>query len=307
MQIISVVCSENCRGIPLMGWDSVKAALHAYSEGKARGARATTNQQLEAVEQSHDRMAVALSIFAGVLTGNPDAFLERMLQEAETEIRRNGYWNRSYDYDGQGNFFKTRVDIKLCDKQEDIYVLNVYAAYIGDEPENGLAEYLGIPRALLSKSVVITAEPLDASQFVFDFSAVYDGIGGLLGLDANVGRQITKHIMSGDQFDSPKGFLLMKDDGVRVTLSLGRVKRRFVQDEDRKIRDTWRRDGPFLIGLLDESYEDRSKKETPTFSITVSKKFNHDSQYDYTPVWDAELRQRITTLVDEISKGMMSV
>jgi len=306
MKITSVVGSENCRGIPLKGWDSVKAALQAYSEGKARGARATTDHQLEAVEQSHGGMAVALTLFTGVLAGSPDAFVERMLNEAQTAIRRNGRWNRHYDYDGQGNFFKTTVEIELRDKQEDIYVLNVHAAYVGDEPEKGLAEFLGVPRTLLSKSVVITTEPLDASQFAFDFSQVYEGIGGLLGLEANVGQQIAEYMMSGDQFDSPKGFVLKDDGDIRVTLSLGRVKRRFVHEGDRKFRDTWRADGSILVGLLAESYEDRTKKEPPTFVITVSKKFDDDRQYGYTPVWDAELRQRIATFADEIGNGMMS-
>src|SRR3989338_1431573 len=161
MQITSVVGSENCRGIPLKGWDSVKAALQAYSEGKARGARATTNHQAEAIEQMGGGLAVGLMLYAGALAGSPDAFVERMLQEAETAIRRNSRWNRHYDYDGQGNFFKTTVEIELRDKDEDVYVLNVHAAYVGDAPEQGLADFLGVPRTLLSKSVVVTTEPLD--------------------------------------------------------------------------------------------------------------------------------------------------
>ncbi len=307
MQITSVVGSENCRGIPLKGWDSVRAALQAYSEGKARGARATSNHQAEAIEQMGGGLAVGLMLYAGALAGSPDAFVERMLNEAETAIRRNGRWNRHYDYDSQGNFFKTTVEIELRDKKEDIYVLNVHAAYVGDAPEQGLADFLGVPRTLLSKSVVITTEPLDASRFAFDFSQIYEGIGGLLGLDANVGQQIAEHMMSGDQFDGPKGFVLKEDGDVRVTLSLGRVERRFVHEGDRKFRDTWRRDGSIVIGLLDESYEDRSKKEAPTFVITVSQKPTDENQYGYTPVWDAELRQRITTLADEIGKAMQSI
>ncbi|MDP2642207.1 MAG: hypothetical protein Q8P21_02865 [bacterium] len=307
MKITSVIGSESCRGIPLKGWDSVKAALQAYSEGKAQGARATTNHQLDAVGQGpHGGMAVALTLFAGVLAGRPDEFVERMLKQAEPAVRKNGHWGAHYDYDAMGtNFFKTSVDIDLRDKENDIYVLKINAAYVGDEPEQGLADFLGVPRTLLSKSVVITTEPLNEMQFAIDFSELYIRAGFLLCLDSEAGHKIAAQMMTGDRYSSPPSFVLKDDGDVRVTVSLGRVQSRYRHDGNGSSLDTWKTDGSILIGFLDHSYEDRSKKEPPTFVITVSKKQNEEER-GYSPVWDAELRSKIVNLADKIGKAMMS-
>lgn len=306
MKIMSVIGSESCRGIPLKGWDSVKAALQAYSEGKAQGARATTNHQLDAVGQGpHGGMAVALTLYAGALTGHPDEFVEHMLKQAEPAIKKTGHWGAHYDYDAMGtNFFKTSVDIDLRDKENDIYVLKINAAYVGDEPEQGLADFLGVPRTLLSKSIVITTEPLNETQFAIDFSELYIRAGFLLCLDSEVGQKIVAQMMTGDRFSSPPVFVLMDDGDIRVTVSLGHVERRFHQD-DGYTQDTWKTDGSILMGLLANSYKKPAQKEQPTFIITVSKK-ESEEEWGYSPVWDAELRAKIVSLADKIGQLMMT-
>ncbi len=308
MDITNIEVSEYCLGIPLKGWDSVKAALQAYSDGKGRGARTTTNRHLDSVDQGpNGGMAVALTLYAGILLGKPDAFVERVLAEAEQVLKSHSQWHGSWDYDAMGtNFFKTSVDIELRDKKEEIYVLSINAVYVGDEPEKGLADHLGVPRTLLRHMITVTAKPLNSTHFEFDFNEIYDGLGPLLGLEAYVGTKIAQHMMSGDQFDGPGRFVLKEDADLRVTLSLGRVERRFTFKHGKVTADNWKADGSVLTGLLADSYNDHGTKEPPTFVITVSKKPEEKNQFGDSPVWDAELRQKMATLADEIGKGMFN-
>jgi hypothetical protein len=302
MKVTSIVSSEYYHGIPIKGWDTVKGALQAFSEGKSRGARRGIAEQHKAIENSSGGMAVGLALLAEVYTGTPDRFVQQITKEAEETIKKCGSWRGSYDYDGPGPFFKSVIGIDLHDEKDGVYVLSVHVTR-NEGAEEGLAEFLGVPRALLRCMVTITTEPPDPTHFTFDFKDVYTRIGLLLGLDTDVGTKIVQYMMSGDEFNDPRGFVLKEDDDLLISLSLGRVKRRFAR-EGQKMRDTWLVEGSVLTGLLEESYEDRTKKELPTFIITVSKKPTDHSVS--IPVWDVELRQRMVNCADEIRKGMLN-
>lgn len=306
MKIIDISGGEKRRGIPIKGWNGVRMALQAYAEGKSRGARLTTDHQHQALEQSYGGLSATTSIYFNAIRSNVDAFVERMLTAAEANIKKYGHWRHSYDYDGQGNFLKTNVEIRLWDKKEDIYVLELYAAYVGDEPEKGLAELLGVSRTLLWREIVITTEPLDKDRFIFDFDEIYKGIGELLGLDANVGQKIAKHMMTGDKHDEPGSFVLKDDGEVRIKIGPSSVESRFVLKEDNRFHDTWTVSGSTLTGLLAKQYDNPEKKIPPSIVITVSKKPVDNRESRLAPVWDNDLSRQITSIAHEIGMGMMS-
>jgi hypothetical protein len=157
--ITGVEISQYESGIPLKGWESVKNALNIFASGASRGSRATEQHQMQAVGESMGGFAAAFyAVAAPHMSGGSSSFVEKMLQEAEPAVQSRGRWSRSYDYDGQGSFFKTTVEVNRADKK-DGYILQLNAAYVGNQVEEGLAEALGAERGLSWKNVAVEFEP----------------------------------------------------------------------------------------------------------------------------------------------------
>ena len=120
MKITKVSVEHYDRGIPLKGWDSVKAALNLYASGRTDGSRATEENQVNAIAQSSGAMGLGLyQIVAPHMQGAGNQFVENMLKEAKSALKRDDRWQRHYDYDGMGVFFKTSVEISILDRKEE--------------------------------------------------------------------------------------------------------------------------------------------------------------------------------------------
>lgn len=307
MKVTNVSVESYRRGIPLKGWDSVKAALNLHANGRTKGSRATEEHQIQAIADSHGAMGLGIYMLgAPHMQGAGNQFVDNMLKEAKSAIRRRDRWARSYDYNGVGTFFKTSVEIIQLDKKEDLYLLEIYAAYVGDKPEVGLAEELGIPRALRRYTVLVQVKPEDATHFAFDFEKVLRTLDGVLKTKSFKGKDIAQHFMSGDQYRDPKHALIYSDTEIFVTVGPGRVEKRFVYDEPGKPRNTWSIKGSVLSGLLDTSYEDLSKKEPPTIVLTVSNAAQDRSGRNL-PIWDINAQDKIDILANEIAEAMNNV
>ena len=75
-----------------------------------------------------------------------------MTKEACNELKSEGRFHRSFDYDAMGtNFFKTTVNSRQVDGE---YILEITAAFVGNKPEENLAEKLGKERALIASSAI---------------------------------------------------------------------------------------------------------------------------------------------------------
>jgi len=304
MEITNVSVESTRRGIPLKGWDSVKAALNLYASGQSKGSRATENHQVKAIGDSQGALGLGMYLLgAPHMQGAGNQFVDNMLKEAKPIIQHRGRWARSYDYDGVGTFFKTSVEIIRLDKKEDLYLLEIRAAYVGDKPEVGLAEELGISRALRRYTVLVQVKPEDATHFAFDFKKVLRALDGALKTKSFKGKDIAQHFMSGDVYRDPKHALIYSDTEIFVTVGTGRVESRFVYDEPGKPRDTWSVKGSVLSGLLDTSYEDESKKEPPTIALTVSCAQRDRLGYPL-PIWDMKVQDNVDILANKIAEAM---
>ncbi len=91
------------------------------------------------------------------------------------ELKAKGEFHKDYDYDAMGtSFFKTSVDIKQVDGK---YVLGLWAAYVGDEPEKELAEVLQRERALVKIGSSYELEPLSKEWAIVNLDeALKNGI-----------------------------------------------------------------------------------------------------------------------------------
>lgn len=324
-------------GIPLTGWENIRAALDIFASGKPRRSRATEDHNLKAFTEMHP---LAGMLFLQANNREPgNSFVDRLLEEAEPAIKERGRWGRHYDYDGQGSFHKTSVEIKDitpvdADASDGLYLLGLNAAYVGKGVEDGLAEYLGVEQGLQRKSVHVKLEP-DGDQFAIDFDQVAQKLQPLLAqlhpeiearpknfflklLSAVIktpesksepsltGEEIVQQMLAADRYHSHDanpiilGTKDIKDDQVEVALALGRVGDRYDWRGGNKDRELWNIDGATVRGPLAESYKEEGKPELPSLVLTVQRA-GHKDEFNRLPVIDPEVKAEMNLLATQIS------
>lgn len=310
MKIVQVSAEPHYRYIPLKGWESVGAAVNAYARGFAKGSRATEKVTAQAIGASQGDLAEVFFVVSSAMLHDSDAFVKKMLTEAKSALESRDRWSKHYDYDAMGtSFFKTSVDIKWLDRSLDLYLLGIWAAYVGDQPEAGLAEHLGIPRSLTWCDVTVQTEPLAGDRFAFDFEQVVRRLDPVLGTDKISGAEIAQAMLLIDEYgESNPKFILSQNDDVCVTIIPSGVKRRFDWEDPfgpkRRRLDTWKVEGSVLIGLLKESFRDKNTKEPPSFSISLSGSQDLHQGGTIRPIWQPERKERILALADQIIVAM---
>lgn len=304
MKIVLVSTHQSRRYIPVQGWNSVINAINTYANGFTCGAKATGQMTAEAIGKSHEPnggLAVCMFLIGGAMAGGHSKLVDNLLKEAKEDLRTRTKFNRSYDYNAAGtSLFKTSINIEVLDRKKDMYGIGIWAAYVGDKPEQELAEYFGIPRTLLSCSVEVETEPLPGNRFEFDFEPVLRKLDTVLDTKKITGKQVVAAIMTGDDERSASLVLQVKDD-LEVRVQPGRVesRRKYMQG---KPRDTWSSGGSVLSGELrcDYGSNDENAKATPTFLITISSSQKNDGLGDSLPIWQPDLQQGAIGLAEEI-------
>ncbi len=307
MRIQEVQRSKTERYIPVQGWVSVIKALSAYSNGTP-GSQATSERMWSDSSQS-STITPGMAIFAlAHMTVNPNQFVSEMLNEAHNALhpkgldllrRRRDEWEKHFDYDGAGTvFFKTSVQLYVLDRETEMYAVGLWAAYVGDQPEQKLAEYLGIPRTVLSEVIDLKVEPLDDERFEFDFETLLRSLDRVMPTHDITGDQLVEHFMSGTIYSDPDEYLLHRENGCVVTLDLGRVERRFMRP-DKDLVDTWEAEDSVLRGLRDESYGAVKVKEIPTLQIVIQRE--KKERYDTVPIYLPEMKQYVNDLAEKIA------
>jgi hypothetical protein len=291
-------------GIPLKGWESVKNALNIFASGASRASRATEQDQMKAMGESFGGFGAAFyAIATAYISGGGSSFVDRMLQEAEPSVQSMGRWSRSYDYDGQGSFFKTTVEINRADKK-DGYILQLNAAYVSNQVEEGLAEALRVERGLSWKNVAVKFEPA-GSQFKIDFDQIAKRLRGVAAtLDTRAtsiaGKDIVAALMKINQYGESEGsFVLGVKDGVEVTVSLGRVGKRFEYSQGKKSEDRWHVQGATISGPLDTDYRDETKFVAPSISIFMRPR--SEEKYNRLPAVDPKMKATMHGLASGIA------
>ncbi len=312
MQITSVSMNEGRRFVPVKGWDGVVKTLTLYSNGYTRGARAAERNVGDAIEKSSGALGLGIFLLGSIKAGERSNLVDRLLLEAGQTLERRSEFHKSYDYDAMGTpFMKTSVDIKKFG--DDMYGIGLYAAYVGDEPEAGLADHLGIPRALLSCSIEVETKPVADNRFEFDFEPVLRKLDTVLGTKKITGKQVAKAMLQKDDFgDSRASFMLGEQDGLRVRVQPGRVERRMVHDmpikRGDKGRDSWSVKGSVFSGELARDYEkkDESAKATPTFKIVITSVERASTGFgdEPKPIWRPDMQQKAIDLTKKIAAAL---
>jgi hypothetical protein len=311
MQITNISVSEGRRFIPVKGWDGVKKAITVFENGCSRGSHATQNELTKQVEEEHGGFGLGIFLLGSITAGSQSGLVERLLLEAGQRLEKRNEFEKSYDYDGMGtSFFKTNVKIKRIEPKEQMFAIGLYAAYVGDKPEVGLAEYLGVPRTLLSCSAVIETEPVKKDRFEFDFEPVMSKLDQVLCTGHIAGDTVAKNMLEKDSYGEDKAsFSLGIHGGFQVTIFPGKVERRMKFDRKARVeRDTWSVEGSVFSGDLaqDFSVEDENAKARPTFVISVTSPDELDLVYrkEAAPIWRPEEQRKAVALTNTIAAAL---
>jgi hypothetical protein len=303
MQIVQVSTRQGRRFIPVKGWDSVTKALNTFANGYTRGAKATEQVTVDDIGKTHGTnggMAVGMFLLGGAIVGGRSKLVENLLTEAKQRLKQQTEFRKSYDYDGIGTpFFKTSVDIKVLDREQDMYGIGLNAAYVGDEPEQGLAEHFSIPRTLLSCLVEVETKPMPGNRFEFDFEPIVRKLDSVLDTKKITGEQIARAMLVKDDDYNPT-FVLQNKDGLEVRIQPGRVERRMKYTRGTGLKDTWTVKDSVFSGELKRDFhsEDENVKATPTLLIVVSSM--QKDNYSSFPIWQPEEQQKAIDLTTKI-------
>jgi hypothetical protein len=302
MKITQTSVTERRSGIPAQGWENVRAIIEMYASGQSAGYRAAETENLRQVEDSAGMnrvMAVGMYLLAAAQT-NQSTLLMKLLSEAEAALTTRGSFYKSYDYDAMGTpFFKANVSIERIDPSVDMYSVGLYAAYVGDEPEIGLAERLTVPRVLRSCLVETTVEPSGPDAFSFDMEKIVRRLDPVLGTEKIKGIEIAKVMMQANEYDeSAKPYVLPSTDGLSISLLPGSVGKRFKYDRDGNKKNLWRRKGSVVTGPLGLDYRSRvpGTKALPSFKIIVS---------GTNPLWLPKRQDKAIAVAGRIAKALV--
>jgi len=300
----NVSAQQSYRLIPLTGWDNVVAAVTLYATGSLPSSH-VTQDRLEKDMSRSDRtggLATALMVVAtSIISKEKQGFHEKMLDEAKEALKTRNGWSRSYDYDAQGTaFFKSNVSINVIDREKEVFTLGIYAAYVGDKPEEELAQNLKTERAMQWSSVSVQTESLPGDRFSFDFEAILRKLDKALDTKKITGKNVVAAIMRAGESSDPS-FVLGKVKGFVITLALGRVERRFKYDKGEK-SDTWKARGAVLTGLLDDSYVNEGQKEPPSYCIRITKP--EPKTGERAPIWEKSEKDAVLALMEKIASAL---
>ena len=335
LNVLGVEINEYRAGIPLAGWDSVESALNTFASGASRGSCATEDHNFKAYSEMGPLSGILFLRGNNKVSGS--SFVDEMLEEAKTGIQNRGKWRRSYDYDGQGVFHKTSVEITALKEPKDAYLLSLNAAYVGKEVEDGLAAHLGVEQGLQRKSAKIQIEPNgELVQIDFDqalsklkeiklekTTMVHDGIKSLLNLvrmtdgihalfaEASpeqkedrglTGQDVVNYFMATDKYGSEPDPLVLGSKGeVELALSLG-VGRRFTYDHGQRSASQWEGKGSVLTAPVGTDYEDKSV--VPYLNIVAQRA--SEEKYSRLPLVDPQSKQVAEDLISAVARAFQS-
>ena len=318
----------------MAGWDSVESGLNTFESGASRGSHATEDHNVKAYSEAGPLGGILFLRANNRVSGS--SFVGEMLEEAKVSIQNRGKWQRSYDYDGQGVFHKTSVEITALEKPKDAYLLGLNAAYVGKEVEDGLAAHLGVEQGLQRKSANVQIAPngdqihidfdkvlaklkgiklekatavLSRTESLLNLAKIADGIHALFE-ESRIqnkphlltGQDVVDYFMTTDKYGSEPDPLVLGSKGeVELALSLG-VGRRFVYDHGKRSDSQWIGEGSVLSAPIATDYEE--KKITPYINITAQKASK--DKYSRLPIIEPQSRQIAEDLISSVVQAFRS-
>lgn len=286
---LAVRRSEWLRGIPLVGLNSVKAALRKFSDG-VRGSNATTQQ----LATDGNPFAMMMKM-AYIDAGREGSFLKELFADIEASLKKRDKYSRHYDYDGVGSFFKTTVEVTKL--PNDIFVLGLNAAYVGDKVEVSLAEALGVERALCWTATNLVL-PSVSGLFIADMLFIIESLAKVVDLkgltpERAVSRMKDKIVEDGFRVSIP----IFETEKFAVTMGLDDVESPMKYQNGNGTL-VWKINDNSVLGPLHTDWQDETKFLDPLMKFTVFKKTKE--RFEPTFLISAEDKKAMRDLADTI-------
>jgi len=288
MEVLDIKREEYGSGIPIKGLNTVKSVLEIFYSGRTKNSGATLGRL------TRDGGGIE-AIFMRMMADTRDVkdrFLEAMFSEMESGLKARGIYSRSYDYDGVGPFFKTTVTVTEIDKKVELYLLQMHAAYVGNEVEKRLAEALNIERGLQWLRVGIEVKPVKG-KFEIDFNDVMERVIKINGIARISGEKAAKTFFVEDHFGNYCNLTLMNAGKFIVDLCLEDVAQK-VDYSGRQKKLTWSAKGSVLSGPLREDWNDKNKILNPVILFSIH------SANERLPILKTEIKEEVKVLADTI-------
>jgi hypothetical protein len=282
MEYLAVTQESIEGGIEFADLDSVKNALLLYASGDTAGSHETTRRGFDNTESGGFGLMMKMLIDLD----NDDSFMEDLLSGVDTVDMGRPY-DRSYDYDGVGAFFKTTVLVSMAQVRRGyyVYLLSLNAAYVGDKPCAELAKAIGADRSLWRDTVTVELAPV-GDHFEIDFDDVMERLIAV-GLKTMSGQQFAEHTMR--QTTKPldaEYSLPIRSEPLLVIFGLERYS---VGDPiDRTSRQVcWTQTGSVISGPL-------WPHQNPRLTFTVTAPASADQRsWERVPIIDPAIKQAI--------------
>lgn len=247
LEIASLSTSERREGIPIPDNDfhALAKALETYAAGVGEASNITSNDRIPTDSDITSNVALPEGKYSqyvktpsadikGPYSKNP--FIDKIVRAVE-EAHLDGKkrWSKHYDYDGQGRFHKTSVNIAF-DRENNTLILSLNAAYVTkDAVEEELARALKIPRAV--SNIVVKAglpdmpdqdlsiPPEQRQTFQFDCAPLTTAVNSVVQKFGNPERQfkpkdLVKSFMKSEHNRDEGLFTVKLKDGIVLTLNI---------------------------------------------------------------------------------------
>lgn len=297
MQITGVFPFAHRNYIAFDNLDTLKDALRLFASGQTKGSQATRNELVSA-----GGIGGAFTVLVGINRDDSE-FLTRLFAEIDERVGPQGRrqkapevgakLSKSYDYDGVGPFFKAGVDVVYAG--DSTYLLSLYAAYVGNEVEIGLADHLGVERCVMHKGVRLDVEPT-GETFSFDLDVLASGL-----IAANLDFAEHFQHMDGETL----GMILeAARDGNYAPI--GGNDDFILEMAYVNVEKGWERNGAIVTGSLynkNKYYDDKPVEwVTPGVSFTL-KRNNPGSRFNPLPTTDPALVTKLDDMATAIENS----
>jgi hypothetical protein len=165
-KILGVEPKDYCSGIILDNYDEIRHALTVHNNGIVDKSDETHVRMKKDIREVGGDYGVGIMELASMMAGNPDRFVDGMMDEIISRLDEKRCFYRNYEYTFN-NFNKTSVTVKGVD---DKYVLELCAAYVLGEPERNLAKILNKPMGLNCSATKAKLSIVDGWWFNADLS-----------------------------------------------------------------------------------------------------------------------------------------
>ena len=280
----------------LQGWGTVVSALARYSSGKTSGSRMTLARTAHEMEDG----AGAFLFLREMTEEAPSGFVLRLAYEACERLQHSSHWDKSYDYDGQGVFFKTTVSFVVLDRGKGVYGLGFYAAYVGEKVEREFAEAYKIPLALIHATAEIKTMPDEASgRFSFDCDYLLARLGDVFPVSLR-GEDMAQQMVSiSDRHSDPQPAQVYATDLYTVKVGIDSIT------VEPHWREPWRAEGALVTGHLrrkrgEEGYEQ------PTLYLSIRKRGKDDTRDEKDVFWQEQEKTEAREVLEKVVTALQA-